>query len=110
MLAAIVVLLGTWRGESLCTTGAPNCHNERVVYYIRGSDRPDEVMIQADKILNGKAVTMGVGPWHYDRSRGTLEWKTPGRVWLLKVDGKRIEGTLTVEDGVVFRRMKLEKD
>jgi len=82
---------GTWRGESLCVTGAPACHNESVVYYIKDvPDRPDLVLIQADKIVDGKAITMGTGQWHYDRAQHTLEWRMPQQVWLLKVTGNRI--------------------
>ena len=56
--------------------GSPACHNESVVYYIKDVPfRPDAVLIQADKIVDGKAVTMGTGQWHYDRAQHTLEWR-----------------------------------
>ena len=56
--------------------GRPACHNESVVYYIKDVPfRPDAVLIQADKIVDGKAVTMGTGQWHYDRAQHTLEWR-----------------------------------
>jgi len=43
---------GVWRGSSVCVTDAPACHNEDVVYYIKDvPDRPDLVLIQADKIV-----------------------------------------------------------
>ncbi len=102
---------GTWRGESQCVTDAPACHNESVVYYIKDvPDRADLVLIQADKIADGKAITMGTGQWHYDRAQHTLEWRTARQVWLLKVTGNRIEGTLTLADGTVFREVRLQKD
>jgi hypothetical protein len=102
---------GTWRGESVCATDAPACHNERVVYYIKDiPDRSDLVVIQADKIVDGKAITMGTGRWQHDRVQHTLEWRMPSQVWLLKVTGSRIEGTLRFADGTVFRKMTLEKD
>jgi hypothetical protein len=102
---------GTWRGESLCATDAPACHNEKVVYYIKDvPERPDSVVIQADKIVDGKAMTMGTGPWQYDRAHQTLEFRMPERVWLLTVTGMRIEGTLKLADGTLFRRMTLQKD
>src|SRR6516225_11070244 len=67
---------GVWRGASVCVTDAPACHNEDVVYYIKDvPDRPDLVLIQADKIVDGKAITMGTGQWHYDRAQHTLEWR-----------------------------------
>lgn len=111
VLRAASPVAGTWRGESLCGTGAPACRNETVVYYIKDlADRPDTVVIQADKIVDGKAITMGSGEWHYDRDHGTIEWRMPRQVWLLRVDGTRIQGTLTLADGNVARRMTLTKD
>lgn len=104
-------IAGTWRGESLCTTDASACHNEKVVYYIKDvPERPNVVVIQADKIVDGKAITMGTGEWQHDRAQHTLEWRSSRQVWLLKVTGSRIEGTLTLADGTVFRRMTLAKD
>jgi hypothetical protein len=87
-----------------------SCRNETVVYYIKNvPDRPDLVIIQADKIVEGKAITMGTGQWQYDRAQHTLEWRMPQQVWLLKVTGNRIDGTLTLSDKTVFRKMTLEK-
>jgi hypothetical protein len=79
-------LAGTWRGESLCVSGASACHNEKVVYYIRDvPGRPDVVVIQADKIVDGKAVTMGTGEWQYEQAQHRLEWRSPRQVWELNV-------------------------
>jgi len=109
--AQTLSVAGTWRGESLCTTDAAACHNEKVVYYIKDvPDRPDVVEIQADKIVDGKTVTMGTSEYSYDRANHTLEWRTPRQVWLLTVSGDRIVGKLTMADGTVFRKMTLQKD
>ena len=71
-------LAGTWRGDSICAAEASACHDERVVYYIRDvPNRPNQVVVQADKIVDGKPITMGTGEWEYDRAGGTLEWRTP---------------------------------
>jgi hypothetical protein len=110
MLAEASGAAGTWRGESVCVTEAPSCHNENVVFYIKDTDQRDKVHIQADKIVNGKAVTMGSGEWKHDRSQHSLEWRLPEQVWFLKIIGNRIEGTLTLSDGVVFRKISLEKE
>jgi hypothetical protein len=102
---------GTWRGESACVTDAPACRDESVVYYIKDvPGRPDAVLIQADKIVDGKAITMGTGQWQYDRPQNTLEWRTTRQVWLLKIAGKRIEGTLTLADKTLVRKMTLQKE
>ncbi|MBZ5623337.1 MAG: hypothetical protein LAQ69_32135 [Acidobacteriia bacterium] len=102
--------VGVWRGESVCTTGAPSCYDEKVVYYIEAiADKPDSVSIRADKIVQGKAITMGSGPWQYNRTRHTLSMESEQRIWLLNISGKRIEGTLTLPGNVVFRRMTLTR-
>jgi hypothetical protein len=102
---------GIWRGESLCATPSPACHDEKVVYHMDAVPaKPNEILIQADKIVDGKAITMGSGSWKYDPANRTLSMESAGRIWLLHIEGNRIEGTLTVPDNVVFRRMTLTKD
>jgi hypothetical protein len=92
-------------------TENPACHNERVVYYIKDvPNRPDLVFVQADKIVDAKAITMGTAQWEYDRLKSTLEWRTPHQVWLVKIVGSRMEGTLKLADGTLLRRIALEKD
>ena len=104
-------LAGTWRGESKCTTDASGCHDEHVVYFIEAvPGRSDQLSIRADKIVDGKAITMGSGPWNYDAKKQTLSFESNGRLWVLAVHGKQIEGTLTVGGNVVFRRMTLIQD
>ena len=103
--------IGVWRGESKCMTGAPACHDEQVVYYITAiPDRTGFMSVRADKIVDGKAITMGTGQWTWDSKRQTLlmEWK--GRVWLVSMHGDHMDGTLTMADKTVFRRMSLTRD
>jgi len=103
--------VGIWRGDSLCTTDAPACKNEKVVYYIEAvADKPDHVLIRADKIVDGKAITMGASEWEYNQAKQTLSWLAQQRLWLLTINGKRMEGTLTLPGNVVVRRMTLKKD
>ncbi|HKD09395.1 MAG TPA: hypothetical protein VKB79_26050 [Bryobacteraceae bacterium] len=107
----IETVVGTWRGRSICQTDAPACHNEDVIYLIREmAGRTDAVFIQADKIVDGKRITMGSGPWQFDRTQHTLEFRMPRQVWLLKVSGSHIDGTLKLADQTIFRRMTLERD
>jgi hypothetical protein len=53
---------------------------------------------------------MGSAQWKYDRAQQTLEWSTPKQVWLLRIQGTRMAGTLTLADGAVFRNLTLVKD
>jgi hypothetical protein len=102
--------VGVWRGESLCTDAAPACHDEKVVYYIEAvPDKPGSMFNRADKIVDGKAITMGSGPWQYDRARHTLTWPSERQTWLLTINGSRMEGTLTLTGNVVVRRMTLHR-
>lgn len=107
-----VPVAGSWRGESLCTTAATaSCHNETVVYTMADvPNQPNLVSIRADKIVDGRAVTMGTSQWTRDRARHTLEWRTSEQVWLLVVEGRHMEGTLTLADKTVFRKMTLTKE
>ena len=103
--------IGTWRGESKCMTDAPACHDEQVVYFIEAvPHNSDQVSIRADKIVDGRSITMGAGPWDFDQKQQTLSFESAGRLWLLSISGNRIEGTLTTADGVLFRSMTLTRD
>ena len=103
--------VGVWRGESVCVGDSSSCKDEKVVYYIEAvADKPNAMFIRADKIVDGKAITMGSGPWEFNRAKHTLSWETPQRVWLLTINGKRMEGTLTLPGNIVVRRMTLTKD
>lgn len=102
---------GVWRGESLCAAANPSCNDEKVVYYIQAiPDKRDYLLVRADKIVDGKAITMGSGEWLYNSAESTLSWRSQQRLWLLVIDGKRIEGTLTLTGNVVVRKMMLKKD
>jgi hypothetical protein len=65
--------------------------------------------VAADKIVDGKAIRMGTGEWEYDKVRKTIVNTQQGRVWRLTVKGNRMEGTLTVADQTIFRRVSLER-
>ncbi len=60
--------------------------------------------------MDGKAITMGKGPWKYDHATQTLTMELGGRLWNLTIQGKKIEGVLTLGNGVIFRRMALARD
>jgi hypothetical protein len=85
--------------------------DERVVYNVSAiPEKAGVVSIRADKIVNGQAVTMGTGEWILDAEHHTLTWETPRQMWLLKIEGHTIEGTLTLADKTVVRRMSLKRD
>src|SRR5947209_6145981 len=98
MSAASQPMAGVWRGDSVCTTDAPFCRNESVVYYIKSvPDKPRVMFVQADNIVAGKAITMGAG--EYDAAGQTLALRSEQRSWRLQLAQDRIEGVLTLADG-----------
>ena len=102
-------LIGDWTGDSICQVKNSPCHDEKVVYHIVKGRDPDHVTISADKIVDGKAINMGTGDYTYNRSNGTLLNETEGRVWKFTVKGNAMEGTLTMPDKTVYRRVTLKK-
>lgn len=101
-------LVGTWTGTSLCQVRPSPCHDEDVVFRF-SKPHEDKITIQADKIVDGKPVTMGVSEWTYKKSDQALTWEMPRGKWKLVVNGDTIDGTLVVPDNVVFRKIHLKK-
>src|SRR6478672_8928017 len=75
-------IVGTWSGSSVCSDrqAAPSCNDEKVVYEIKASSgKPDTVLVAADKIVDGKRVSMGDLEFTRDAKSGswTSESETP---------------------------------
>jgi hypothetical protein len=110
-------LFGDWTGESKCAGTNPSCHDEIVVYHIfRSKDDPKKITIGADKIIDGKPDFMGNIECEYDAAKQTLTSeftipRTGGKgVWLFKIDGDKMDGTLTVfPENEVGRKIKVSK-
>jgi hypothetical protein len=101
-------LVGDWTGTSLCQVKPSPCHDENVVFRF-SKPHENKITVQADKIIDGKPVTMGAGEWTYDKSTGTLTWQIPRGDWKLIVNDATMDGTLIVPDNVVFRKIHLKK-
>ena len=104
----ITELVGDWSGRSLCQVKSLPCHDEDVVYHL-SHPHEDRIFIKADKIVDGKPITMGGGDWIYDKSSGALTWDAPRGQWKLVVAGDDMDGTLTDSNHVVFRRVHLRR-
>jgi hypothetical protein len=102
-------VLGTWKGESLCTVKPSACHDEVVVYEITTvAGSKDHISWKADKIVDGKQVNMGTLECTYESNTVTCDM--PGRgVWSLTVDGDVMTGTLKLSDGTLFRRVSAKR-
>jgi hypothetical protein len=110
-------LLGDWYGESKCTGSNPYCHDEIVVYHFTHSNNdPAKIHLAADKIVKGKPEEMGEFDLVYDAAKHTLMGdfpipRTGGKgVWLFKIDGDKIDGTLTVlPENEIGRKVKVSR-
>ena len=103
-------LAGDWKGESICLANKPPCTDEKVVYHFAEPDGSGSVEISADKIVDGRAIGMGTVKMQYDKNKGTLSAQGGPRIWRLSIHGKTMDGTLTVPDNVVMRKVTLTRD
>lgn len=100
---------GTWTGESICQVKNSPCHDERAIYRVAKPDASGSVSIDLGKIVEGKPETMAVLVFKYDKQSGTLVCEQQYGAWALKITGDEMEGTLTLHDGTLYRRMSLRK-
>jgi len=106
--------VGVWRGTSICQQKNSPCKNENVVYHISAGTGKNLYVMQANKIVNGQEEEMGIIPFTYADSIQSLVNKDVDRqnrkgVWIYKLQGKNMDGTLTV-DGVLYRIIHVKKD
>jgi hypothetical protein len=103
-------LAGTWRGDSLCVEKGTACHDEVAVYRIAAvPGKPGYLSVSGGKVVDGKEIVMGSGEWRYDSSKHTLTVDLPRGVITLKADGDKLEGTFTLPDKTILRRITLKK-
>jgi hypothetical protein len=103
-------LAGRWRGDSLCVERGTACHDEMAVYRIADiPGKPGYLLVTAGKVVDGKEIVMGSGEWRYDSTKHTLSVELPRGVITLKADGDKLEGTFTLPDKTVLRRITLKK-
>jgi hypothetical protein len=103
-------LLGDWRGQSICVVRESACHDEDSVYQV--SKLPEKsgwFSIKLDKIVNGKPVTMGTMDSGYDSAKQSLTCEFPRGVMRFIVNANRMEGTMTLPDGTLWRKLSLKK-
>jgi hypothetical protein len=102
-------IAGVWRGHSVCVDKNSPCHDEVNVYrFSRVTGSPNEFLVTASKVVDGKEIVMGSGSWKYNEKMKAVESaKSPIR---LTIAGKKMEGTLNLADGTAYRRIYLEKE
>jgi hypothetical protein len=102
-------IAGLWRGHSVCVDKNSPCRDEVNVYrFSKVAGSPNQFSVTASKVVDGKEIVMGSGSWKYDEKTKVLESEKPPL--RLTIDGKKMEGALSLSDGTVYRRIYLEKE
>jgi hypothetical protein len=102
---------GTWRGNSECVLKNSPCRDEINVYrFSEIAGKPGWFSGIGSKLVDGKEISMGTLEWKYDAEKHMLRSENSGATFRLVVDGSRIEGSLTLADNTVYRRIHLKKD
>ncbi len=101
---------GDWRGNSVCQVRESACRDEESLYHVaRLPGKPGWFSMKADKIVDGKPVTMGTVECSYDAQQHTLECALPRGVLRFTVEGSKMEGTMTLPDKTLWRKISLRK-
>lgn len=109
--------VGMWQGSSTCVNRqlAPACKDEKVVYDVRNSEKTGAVIIEADKIVDGKRIPMGELQFIYSSSEGCwrseFETARVHAVWCLVVKGSTLTGHLLLLPGKeTVRDIRLQRE
>ena len=103
------LVIGTWKGSSICQIKNSPCHDETVVYHIYKINSADSFNINANKIVNGVEEEMGILPCILNRKTNQLGSTAYGTWTFNNIVGDKIEGTLYVR-GELYRIIKLKRD
>ena len=95
------VVIGIWKGTSICQIKNSPCHDEVVVYYISKAQG-------IDTIVNGKEEEMGIIGFKLDKKNNRLLSTDYNSLWTLTFKDKDLDGTL-YQKGNLYRIIKLKK-
>ena len=101
------LLIGTWKGTSICQIKNSPCHDETVVYHISKNIGADTFYINANKIVNNVEEEMGILPFVYNKKTNQLTSTAYG-IWTLNIEGGKLEGTLLFH-GDLYRKIIVYK-
>jgi hypothetical protein len=103
-------LVGDWRGESVCQVRESACHDEDSLYHVEKlSGKPHWISMRLDKIVQGKPVTMGTVECLHAVDNDTLTCEFPRGVFRFTVTGNKMQGTMTLPDKTVWRKISLAR-
>lgn len=76
--------------------------------FSRIEGRLNTFTVIASKIVDGREVVMGSSEWKYDEKEQVVECEKPPIQLTIHAD--KMEGTLKLDDGAVYRRIYLKKE
>jgi hypothetical protein len=104
---------GTWEGESKCTIPNSPCHDEHVIYEIKGAEAA--MNMDGYKVVNGEKQFMGTlacGAVKGEQVSCSAAIPNKKRIdeWVFQRKEKTLDGTLYLDkERTVFRRIHVEK-
>ena len=104
------LLIGTWKGTSICQVRPSPCNDEIAVHHITKGERPNTYHMVMNKVVNEKEEEMGAFDYDFDAPKQILSYRDPERntVWNFKVGDHQMDGTLVYKDQL-YRIIKLTK-
>lgn len=104
------LLIGTWKGTSICQVKPSSCHDEIAAYHITKAERPNTYRMLMNKVVDGKEEEMGISDYNYDPTSKTLTYidDKRGVTWTFHLKGTSMDGTLVYENKT-YRVIKLNK-
>jgi hypothetical protein len=96
--------LGRWVGESHCVGAHPACHDEHVIYQV-DSAGPHRFTLDGSRFAGRDTVDMGALSCEGTGSEPTVVCHIPTGAWHFSVVQGHLEGTLTLNDSTVMRRV-----
>lgn len=106
--AAGTLFGGDWTGDSICTIRTSPCHDEHVIYRMTGPDPAGKLKVEMDKVVNGQPEAMGDPlDCEFHNKESMFNCSMRNGMWEFHVSGDKIEGTLTLPDGRLYRRINV---
>ncbi len=105
------LLVGTWKGTSICQVRPSACNDEIAVYHITKTAKPNIYHMVLNKLVNGKEEDMGENDFIFDPADNSLFCYMEKYKVTIKftVKGKDMDGTLH-SGNTLYRIIKLKKE
>jgi hypothetical protein len=102
------LLIGTWKGSSICQIKDSPCHDETVVYHITKHPGTDTFNVLMNKIVKDKEEEMGILPCTYNNKTRQLLSTAYSGTWTFRLDKGKLKGTLFFR-GYLYRVINITK-